>query len=85
MTSARASVRMARRRITIAPVCLNSLLYKTEKDLEQISRWLGHAADAEKWQARAERPQRVDHALSVGCERGILFRFQRADGSAIDV
>ncbi|MDQ1390690.1 MAG: alpha,alpha-trehalase, partial [Acidobacteriaceae bacterium] len=26
-----------------APVCLNSLLYKTEKDLEQISRWLGHS------------------------------------------
>ena len=24
-----------------APVCLNSLLYKTEKDLEQISLWLG--------------------------------------------
>jgi alpha,alpha-trehalase len=37
-----------------APVCLNSLLYKTEKDLEQISRWLGHSADAEKWSKRAE-------------------------------
>jgi alpha,alpha-trehalase len=37
-----------------APVCLNSLLYKTEKDLEQISRWLGHTADAEKWSRRAE-------------------------------
>ncbi len=36
-----------------APVCLNSLLYKTEKDLEQISRWLGHTADAEKWSKRA--------------------------------
>jgi alpha,alpha-trehalase len=43
-----------------APVCLNSLLYKTEKDLEQISRWLGHAADAEKWNMRAdERKKRV--------------------------
>jgi alpha,alpha-trehalase len=37
-----------------APVCLNSLLYKTEKDLEQISRWLGRSADAEKWGRRAE-------------------------------
>ncbi len=36
-----------------APVCLNSLLYKTEKDLEQISRWLGHTADAQKWARRA--------------------------------
>jgi alpha,alpha-trehalase len=37
-----------------APVCLNSLLYKTEKDLEQISRWLGRNDDAEKWAKRAE-------------------------------
>lgn len=37
-----------------APVCLNSLLYKTEKDLEQISRWLGHTADAAKWSKRAD-------------------------------
>ena len=37
-----------------APVCLNSLLYKTEKDLEQISRWLGHPGDAEQWKHRAE-------------------------------
>ena len=37
-----------------APVCLNSLLYKTEKDLEQISRWLGRADDAKRWSQRAE-------------------------------
>jgi len=38
-----------------APVCLNSLLYKTERDMEQISRWLGRSADADKWSERAER------------------------------
>ena len=37
-----------------APVCLNSLLYKTEKDLEQISRWLGHDSEAARWNQRAE-------------------------------
>ena len=37
-----------------APICLNTLLYKTEKDLEQISNWLGHASDAGKWKSRAE-------------------------------
>lgn len=42
-----------------APVCLNSLLYKTEKDLEQISRWLGHAGDAEKWSKRAEERKKL--------------------------
>jgi alpha,alpha-trehalase len=42
-----------------APVCLNSLLYKTEKDLEQISRWQGHPADAEKWNKRAEERKKL--------------------------
>ena len=42
-----------------APVCLNSLLYKTEKDLEQISRWLGHPADAEKWSKRADERRKL--------------------------
>jgi alpha,alpha-trehalase len=37
-----------------APVCLNSLLYKSEKDLEQISTILGRQEDAEQWQKRAE-------------------------------
>ena len=42
-----------------APVCLNSLLYKTEKDMEQISRWLGHDADAAKWNQRAEKRKQL--------------------------
>jgi len=42
-----------------APVCLNSLLYKTEKDMEQISRWLGHPSDAEKWSKRAEERRKL--------------------------
>jgi alpha,alpha-trehalase len=37
-----------------APVCLNSLLYKTERDLEQISTILGHKEEAEQWGKRAE-------------------------------
>jgi alpha,alpha-trehalase len=43
-----------------APVCLNSLLYKTEKDLEQMSNLLGHPEQARSWQAKAaERQQRM--------------------------
>jgi alpha,alpha-trehalase len=37
-----------------APVCLNSLLYKSERDLEQISKMLGRKEDAEQWEKRAE-------------------------------
>jgi len=42
-----------------APVCLNSLLYKTEKDMEQISQWLGRGADADKWSKRAEKRKQL--------------------------
>jgi alpha,alpha-trehalase len=42
-----------------APVCLNSLLYKNEKDMEQISLWLGHSEDAKKWNTRAEDRKRL--------------------------
>src|SRR5207253_7223491 len=36
-----------------APVCLNSLLYKYEADMEQISQILGKTDDAKKWSQRA--------------------------------
>jgi alpha,alpha-trehalase len=43
-----------------APVCLNSLLYKTEKDLEQMSVALGRKDEARRWAAKAaERRERM--------------------------
>jgi alpha,alpha-trehalase len=42
-----------------APVCLNSLLYKTEKDMQQISQWLGRANEAAKWSERAEKRKQL--------------------------
>ena len=42
-----------------APVCLNSLLYKTERDLEQISLWLGRSDDAQKWNKLAAERKRL--------------------------
>ncbi len=43
-----------------APVGLNSLLYKTEKDLEQMSLMLGRKDDAQRWaQKAAERRERI--------------------------
>jgi alpha,alpha-trehalase len=58
-----------------APVCLNSLLYKTEKDLEQISLWLGHTDDAKKWNKRAEdRKKLITHYL-WNEEQGQFFDF----------
>ena len=58
-----------------APVCLNSLLYKTEKDLEQISLWLGHGEDAKKWSRRAgERKKLITQYLWNG-QQGLFFDF----------
>jgi alpha,alpha-trehalase len=36
-----------------APVCLNSLLYKYESDLETFAKILGKTEDAQRWQQRA--------------------------------
>ncbi len=58
-----------------APVCLNSLLYKTEKDLQQISEILGHQQDAQRWQDRAEqRKQRIQKFL-WDAQRGMFFDY----------
>ena len=37
-----------------APVCLNSLLYKTEKDLAAMARILGEPGEAEQWEQKAK-------------------------------
>ena len=58
-----------------APVCLNSLLYKTEKDLEQISLWLGHADDAKKWNTRAEERKKLITHYLWNDEQGQFFDF----------
>ncbi|HTV57624.1 MAG TPA: trehalase family glycosidase [Verrucomicrobiae bacterium] len=58
-----------------APVGLNSLLYKTEKDLEEMSLLLGNKEDAERWQEKAaERRERMDKYMwDPG--RGIFFDY----------
>jgi alpha,alpha-trehalase len=63
-----------------APVCLNSLLYKTEKDLQQMSEMLGHKADAEGWRKRAEeRKERIQKYLWDG-ESGLYFDYDFENG-----
>jgi alpha,alpha-trehalase len=58
-----------------APVCLNSLLYKTETDLQQISLWLGHGDDAKKWSQRAvERKNFITHYL-WNDQQGLFYDF----------
>ena len=63
-----------------APVCLNSLLYKNEKDMEQISRWLARSADAEKWNKRAETRKKLINRYLWNSEQGMFFDFNFVSG-----
>lgn len=58
-----------------APVCLNSLLYKTEKDLEQISEILGKADDTARWHERAARRKELIQKYLWDPERGMYFDY----------
>ena len=58
-----------------APVCLNSLLYKTEKDLEQMSAALGRKEDSEKWRERAEQRKGDVQKYLWDSERGLYFDY----------
>lgn len=58
-----------------APVCLNSLLYKTEKDLEEMSVLLGRPEEARRWHEKAlERQQRIIKYL-WNPKRGLFFDY----------
>jgi alpha,alpha-trehalase len=58
-----------------APVCLNSLLYKTEKDLQEMSGILGRPEDAKHWSDRAQnRKDRIQKYL-WDAERGMYLDY----------
>ena len=63
-----------------APVCLNSLLYKTETDMEKISGLLGKASEAKTWRERAgERKLRMQQYLWDG-DHGFYFDYDFISG-----
>jgi len=58
-----------------APVCLNSLLYKTEKDLEKMAALLGRQDEAQRWRQKAlERKQLILKYLWDN-GRGLFFDY----------
>jgi alpha,alpha-trehalase len=58
-----------------APVCLNSLLYKTESDLERIATFLGDNQGAAQWHQRAEKRREIIEALLWNPQRGLFFDY----------
>lgn len=63
-----------------APVCLNSLLFKTEKDLEEISRILGKDAEATQWQRLAEARKQSMQRYLWDERQGLYLDYNFDDG-----
>jgi alpha,alpha-trehalase len=58
-----------------APVCLNSLLYKTEKDLETMAKLLGRAEESENWAKRAEERKQNIQKYLWDAQHGFYFDY----------
>jgi alpha,alpha-trehalase len=67
-----------------APVCLNSLLYKTEKDLEQMSRLLGRKSEATEWRKVAEGRQQAVQKYLWDERQGLFFDYNFDTGQRSD-
>jgi alpha,alpha-trehalase len=64
-----------------APVCLNSLLYKTEKDLEQMANLLGKPAEARQWAQRAQARLEAINQYLWDAQRGMFFDYDFQTGA----
>lgn len=63
-----------------APVCLNSLLYKMEKDLEHIALTLGDKKAATEWAERAARRRELVQKYMWDARRGMYFDYNFVEG-----
>lgn len=63
-----------------APVCLNSLLYKTETDLERIAEILGKANEAAEWRTRAAKRKAAMEKYLWDAESGMFFDYDFRNG-----
>jgi alpha,alpha-trehalase len=66
-----------------APVCLNSLLYRYERDMEHFAHLLGNAREAQQWQRRAESRNAAIHKYLWRPKDGVFadWDFTRARSS----
>jgi alpha,alpha-trehalase len=58
-----------------APVCLNSLLFKTERDLEEMSRLLGKGSETAQWQRQAEARRQAIQKYLWDERHGLFFDY----------
>jgi alpha,alpha-trehalase len=69
-----------------APVCLNSLLFKAEKDLEHMSAILGLSEESAQWKARAEERRAKVQKYLWDDQRGMFvdYDFTRQSRSSYE-
>lgn len=67
-----------------APVCLNSLLFRTERDLEAISRLLGKDADAAHWNQLASTRKLAMQKYLWDEAQGLFFDYDFETGRRSD-
>jgi alpha,alpha-trehalase len=63
-----------------APVCLNSLLYKYERDLAWMATTLGKPAEATKWNSEAEARKAAINKYLWNAEKGMYFDYDFEKG-----
>jgi alpha,alpha-trehalase len=63
-----------------APVCLNSLLYRYERDLEHMAHVLGMAKDAAKWDRRALARNAAIHRYLWRAKEGVFADYDFMHG-----
>ena len=59
-----------------APVCLNSLLFKAESDLEKMATLLGNPRAAAQWRQRAQKRKGIIQTLLWNAQRGMFFDYE---------
>jgi alpha,alpha-trehalase len=63
-----------------APVCLNSLLYKTESDMGKIATVLEDVQSATQWHQRAEKRKELIQTLLCNQQRRLFFDYDFVEG-----
>jgi alpha,alpha-trehalase len=63
-----------------APVCLNSLLYKEEKDMEAMATVLGKQDEASQWRQKAEARKAAVNRYFWNSQKGMFFDFDFTKG-----
>ena len=64
-----------------APVCLNSLLYKTETDLERMATLLHKPDEARQWKQRAQARRAAMNKYLWDPQRGLFFDYNFKTGA----